>query len=174
MYSRVTMVQQPSASSSTTTHRNAILQDVYDIDDEDDDHSNEVSLDNFYDAQGERIRGESSERDGGPGRGDREKLSLPDVKVSSSGDPTDRLIEAIESLREVIIDNTYASQKGKKRGQGGGGSNPDRHQTASPRYKANGTVMSVKDERLKIRKDKVGELKLIYTTHLINIMLAVH
>ena len=106
---------------------NAILQDTYDVQD-DEEQSNDASFENFYDAQAES--------------------SLHEVRIDL--EPGDRLVEAIESLREVIIENTSVQQKSRRRGgrssntgMGGG-------------YKANGGALSLKDERLKIRKEKVG------------------
>ena len=105
---------------------NAILQDTYDGQD-DYDNSNDASLENFYDAQTES--------------------GLHEIRINM--EPNDRLIEAIESLREVILENTNAQQKSRRRGRTAPSS------ANSPMYKANGTILSIKDEKLKIRKEKV-------------------
>ncbi len=117
-----------------------ILQDTYDITEDDEPeehehHSHDASSDNFYDAP-------AASKDG---------TGLPEVRIdlsSASDDPQDRLIAAIAALREVIVDNTNMQRTGKRRrGQersGAGGS--------GPQSRSNGPL---KDERLKVRKEKV-------------------
>ena len=97
------------------------------------------SLDNFYDALTERDPGAVA--------------SLSDIRINM--DPTERLIEAIETLREVIVDNTNAQQRPKRRGGGGGAGAGNRGGEAAPIYRANGSAINVKDDKLKIRKEKV-------------------
>ena len=128
LYSRVSLVNDIRLM-------NAILQDTYEVHD-DDDCSNDASLDNFYDAPTE----------GG---------GLGEVRINM--DPTERLCEAIEGLREVIVDNTSA--QAKRRGGGGGAGGGGRRIQGIPAtlYKSSGPMAGLKDERLKIRKDKVRQ-----------------
>lgn len=121
LYSRVQLVNEAPSRSM-----NAILQDTYDVQDEE-EQSNDASFENFYDAPAEST------------------AVLPEVRIDM--EPSGRLIDAIESLREVILENTNAHAKSRRRGrtQPSGG------------YKQNGSALSLKDERLKIRKEKVGQ-----------------
>lgn len=157
MYSRVRLIQE----LPDTSRMNAMLQDSYDIQDELEEMpeppSNAPSIDNFYDAQGirEPVPGQERERSVGP-----TSTSLPEVRINMH--PTERLIEAMESLREVILDNTNAQQKQRRRGGGrGGGGGGGIPPGISNMCKSNGTVMNLKDERLKIRRDKVSTGKFI-------------
>jgi hypothetical protein len=118
----------------------SVSQDTYDThdDEEEDTHSHDASLDNFYDALTERDPGAIA--------------SLSDIRINM--DPTERLIEAMETLREVIVDNTNAQHRPKRRG--GGGTAGNRQGVTAPVYRANGSAVIVKDDKLKIRKDKVS------------------
>jgi hypothetical protein len=149
MYSRLRLIHAVPKQNCV------VLQDSYEMQDElEEMHergpSNAPSVDNFYDASGLRssVDGQDLERSVGP-----TSTSLPEVRINLH--PTERLIEAMEQLREVILDNTNAQQKQRRRGQrssggcsGGGG--------GAQAYKSNGTFMNLKDERLKIRRDKVS------------------
>ena len=116
------------------------MQDSYDVDD-DDVGSNEA-FDNYYDAQGGGDAGQSSSAADS-------KQVIPEVRVNL--DPSDRLIEAMETLREVIVENSnIAKGGGRRRGRGG------QAQGSAQPYRANGTPMGMKDDRLKIRREKVG------------------
>ena len=114
------------------------MQDTYDITEDDEPeehehHSHDASSDNFYDAPADKDAA----------------TNLPEVRIdlSASDDPQDRLIAAIAALREVIVDNTNVQRTNRRRrGQersGGGGQSRSASQ--------------LKDERLKVRKEKVGE-----------------
>ena len=161
LYSRVQLVNDLSSARYMNA---AVLQDTYDINDdveelpEVDNHSNAPSIDNYYDAQGirEPIPGQERERSVGP-----TSTSLPEVRINL--DPTEKLIDAMEALREVILDNTNAQQKQRRRGRGGGGGGGGGG--AGHTYKANGTPLNVKDERLKIRRDKVSADNIILIIH---------
>jgi hypothetical protein len=142
--SRVSSVNTPAASSegagggggssSFANRLRAYLeQDQYVSDD--DDASNDASFDNFYDAP--------SDAQGG----------LPDVRINM--DPQDRLAEAIETLKGVIVENTNAQRTHRRKGRSSGSTGPQQ-------YKADGTPVT-KDEKLKIRKEKVVvELRVVF------------
>ena len=71
------------------------------------------------------------------------------IDLSASDDPQDRLIAAIAALREVIVDNTNVQRtskrrRGQERAGGGGGGNS---RSGGGQFK---------DERLKVRKEKVS------------------
>ena len=91
--------------TDTNRYMNAILQDTYDVNDDDDagdaggDHS-DVAID-FFDAP--TMFGE--------------RLVAPD---DANADPTDKLIHAIQALRDVIVDNTNAQRNVRSRRSGGG------------------------------------------------------
>ncbi|ELU17486.1 hypothetical protein CAPTEDRAFT_215264 [Capitella teleta] len=148
MYSRVRLIQTVPKTSRV------VLQDSYEMQDEleelhevPDQPSNAPSVDNFYDAPGLRdsvAAQDDLERSVGP-----TSTSLPEVRINLH--PTERLIEAMEQLREVILDNTNVQQKQRRRGARTGGGGPGGG--GPPNYKSNGTV-NLKDERLKIRRDK--------------------
>ena len=116
---------------------NAFLQDTYDVHDDEghchgshdanvNDAGHQTSqLHNYFDANAPPPE---------------KCTSLPEVRINV--DPTERLIEAIEALRDVVVENTSAQQKQKKRGGRGGG--------------RSGQPLNVKDERLKVRKEKVS------------------
>lgn len=108
------------------------MQDTYDVDD-DEVASNDASFDAYYDAMG----GDHGTAPSG----------IPEVRVNL--DPSDRLIEAIEQLREVIIENTNTAKGGRRRGRQAQGS-------SQPAYRANGAPLGLKDDRLKIRREKVS------------------
>ena len=78
------------------------------------------------------------------------------IDLSASDDPQDRLIAAIAALREVIVDNTNVQRtskrrRGQERAGGGGGSNS---RSGGGQFK---------DERLKVRKEKVsGHVRFLY------------
>ena len=124
LYSRIQLVNECKPASNPM---NAILQDTYDGQD-DEEQSNDASFENFYDAQTES--------------------ALPEVRIDM--EPSERLCEAIEALREVIMENTSVQKTSRQRR---GRSTQSGLQSG---YKANGSAMSLKDERLKIRKEKVG------------------
>ena len=112
-------------------YMNAILQDTYDPRDHDDEeNSADTTVENFYDAQA-----------------DNPCLSTSDTRVSI--DPTDRLIEAIESLKEVISENTNLHQKNRRRRV-----TPGTGQLA--KSGGHGGALLKENERLKVRKEKVG------------------
>ena len=134
---------------------NAILQDTYDVNDDNDgdgdaagDHS-DVACD-FFDAS--TMFGE--------------RLVAPD---DTNADPTDKLIRAIQALRDVIVDNTNAQRtvQSRRSGNGGGGgggsggcsgydgiAGPN---ARTPHSKgSHKTNNAFKDDRLKIRSSKVS------------------
>ncbi|KAK2151358.1 hypothetical protein LSH36_366g04032 [Paralvinella palmiformis] len=137
LYSRVQLLQCTQPVNASVSR-----QDTYDVqddvDDEDDDRrSHDASVDNFYDALAERDPGAVA--------------SLSDIRINM--DPTDRLIDAIEMLREVIVDNTNAQQRSKRRP--GAGQQGTRAGVTAPIYRANGSAINLKEEKLKIRKEKL-------------------
>ena len=117
----------------------AFLQDAYDVTDDDDIHSQDA---NFYDASSASTSHQTGDS----------KRALPEVRINM--DPSERLIEAIEQLKEVIVDNTSAQSKHKRhRGPGGGrGGGGERQNNLG------GLPLSAasKDDRLKVRKEKVS------------------
>ena len=142
LYSRVTLINDQQ------NHMNALLQDTYEIHEEDETCStgggtDDVGAENYYDAEAETLGGVG----GGGGGGRHCCLGLDGEDVRINVDPTDRLIEAIENLREVIIDNTNAQQRQRRR--------PQRSNMAM--NKGSGIPIGLKDERLKVRKEKVGD-----------------
>ena len=126
----------------------AILQDAYDVTDDDDIHSQDA---NFYDASS----ASTSNQQGHP-----KHQTLPEVCINM--DPSERLIEAIEQLKEVIVDNTSAQSK-HKRHRGPGGVRGERQSTIG------GLPLSAasKDDRLKVRKEKVREIIIMKTYNII-------
>lgn len=129
LYSRVQLVTEPSRATSSSHHSmNAILQDTYDVHDYDDDvaSNDATSCDNFYDAETE--------------------AGLAEVRLNM--DPSMRLIEALETLREVITENTNVHGR-RRRG---------RSSAANYGGKGDGATGGIKDDRLKIRKEKVGQV----------------
>ena len=85
-------------------------------------------------------------------------------EVRINMDPTERLIEAVETLRDAINENTQCQRPRRRGGGPGGGGRPqsNSHSHNSHQYKANGTPQNVKDERLKIRKEKVRATVVFY------------
>lgn len=134
-----TPTQQSTRGSQRFVDGVSYLQDPYDYDcdDNDSNDSNDASVD-FYDAPEGAMSGTRLARD---------PLSLPSVRVNM--DPQERLIEALEALREVVVENT--NTKAAKM----------RPRPPPPRPKDGmklGSPTSPKDERLKIRKSKVSVL----------------
>ena len=122
---------------------NAILQDTYDVNDDGGGHSSggDVAID-FFDAPtmfGERL------------------VATDDAEA----DPTEKLIHAIQALRDVIIDNTNVQQRLRARRSGGGcggatsagGGIAGSGARVTRNHKTNNMF---KDERLKIRSQKVS------------------
>ncbi len=142
LYSRVSMVNEAANAPRTTSCVDGVrsfLQETYDIHEDDEDaHSNDPSLD-FYDAQQEKDPGTIA--------------SLSDIRINV--DPTERLIDAIESLREVIVDNTNAQKPKRRAGAGGAGRGGQGASQPSAGYRPNGNALNVKDDKLRIRKEKV-------------------
>ncbi len=122
-----------SSSSQFNTRVRTYLQDTYDLGD-DDEQSNDTSFDNFYDAQTDTQSG------------------VPEVRINM--DPSDRLVEAIDQLRGAVLENTNAQNKSRR---GRTSAN-----TAQVQYKSDGTRMTLKDDKLKIRKEKVSTCIIIY------------
>ncbi|XP_064647158.1 gamma-aminobutyric acid receptor subunit gamma-3-like isoform X3 [Lineus longissimus] len=119
----------------TNEFMNAVLQDTQYTQEPDHEPDNDcansadVSFENFYDAPQENV-----------------PLSLlPECRISL--DPTDRLIDAIDSLREVISENTNAQNRLRRHK---GPTTPGN----KPITGTGGLLKS--DERLKVRKEKVG------------------
>ena len=143
LYSRVSSMM--GGTSSNAPHPSTVYQDTFDFHDEEDDpvHSNAPSLDNIY---------ESHREDGGDTKCPAGSVrSLPEVKINM--DPTERLIEAVESLREAIVENTSIAHRQRSRRKAGAG----RVTSGMPSLsRANGMPMLGKDEKLRIRKEKVS------------------
>ena len=124
---------------------NAILQDTYDVNDDDGGghSSGDVAID-FFDAPTMFA----------------ERLVATDD--ADTDDPTEKLIHAIQALRDVIIDNTNVQQRLRARRAGGGagcGGSAAASGIAGPgrtgrNHKTNNMF---KDERLKIRSQKVSD-----------------
>ena len=145
-----------------------LLQDTYDgVDDAlDQTAGDDGNSEHFYDATGG-----DKDREGTPGVAaagatttdiaPTGSLSQISSEVRINMDPTERLIEAVETLRDAINENTQ-SQRPRRRGggPGGGGGRPPSNAHQHHHYKANGTPQNVKDERLKIRKEKVSHLNM--------------
>lgn len=132
---------RPAHNSISEPHSiHAILQDAYDVTDDDDVHSQDA---NYYDASSA-----STSHQHGPGGGSDTTAVLPEVRINM--EPSDRLIDAIEQLKDVIVENTSAQAK-NKRHRGPGGTRNERHNNNG------GLPMSSvnKDDRLKVRKEKV-------------------
>ena len=125
---------------------NAILQDTYDVNDDGGHSSGDVAID-FFDAPTMFA----------------ERLVATDDADNDNADPTEKLIHAIQALRDVIIDNTNVQQRARARRAGAGGgcggsaaagagiAGPGR---AGRNHKTNNMF---KDERLKIRSQKVSD-----------------
>ena len=146
LYSRVNLLttqNQPMTSRVVRSHYDPddVHSDDTDEDHEDDDNSNDASMDNFYDAPAESMQG-----------------IVPEVRINM--DPSDRLIEAIGALREAITENTTATQRQRQRARGPRGS-------GTTGYKGGGgsSPLSLKDERLKIRKEKVSRDFTVFCHH---------
>ncbi|CAH1788352.1 unnamed protein product [Owenia fusiformis] len=106
------------------------VHDTYDRADDDETNSGDLSVENFYDASAEDAKNNEV------------RLDL---------DPTERLIEAIESLRDTISDNTTLHQKQRGR------------RKVARNTKGGPGGLTKADERLKIRKDKViVELRVVF------------
>ena len=125
LYSRVQLVTEPSRSTSNFNSMNAILQDTYEGNDDDDLSNDATSCENFYDAQAEAA-------------------GHPDVRIDM--EPSVRLLEALETLREVISENTHAQNRHRRRGRS----------TGNTTYSGKESANTIKDDRLKIRKEKVS------------------
>ncbi len=125
---------------------NAILQDTYDVNDDGGGHSSgDVAID-FFDAPTMFA----------------ERLVATDD--ADNDDPTEKLIHAIQALRDVIIDNTNVQQRLRARRAGGGGGGCGGSAAASAGIAGPGragrnhkTNNMFKDERLKIRSQKVSD-----------------
>lgn len=156
LYSRVTSIAGGAASSSSNQYNSSShhYQDTFEIHDDEDDHSNAPSMDNLYEAGMEGSV---------PPVGSGSVRSLPEVKIDM--DPTERLIEAVESLREAIIQNTSMTQRQRSRRKAGAG----RVTSGMPSLnRANGMPMlGSKDEKLRVRKEKVGNITYLLLPFLI-------
>lgn len=155
--SRSLLVNEPSSPSEqqkkkrSKNYMHALLQDTYDVQDQDDDdNSNDISFDNFYDASEQNLPPSTG---GSPNLAQRLQAA-PEVRIDM--EPNERLIEAIESLKEVIMENTNTHNKARRRGRPTGAG-------STPSYKQNGGPVTLKDDKLKVRKDKViVELRVVF------------
>lgn len=137
----------------------SVLQDTYD-DTLDAGATDDGNSEHFYDAlaAGDKGAGEHHDTHGDPDLAHTASLSHISSEVRINMDPTERLIEAVETLRDAINENTNC-QRPRRRGgggPGGGGGRPPSNAHQHSYSKANGTAQNVKDERLKIRKEKVS------------------
>jgi hypothetical protein len=126
----------------TNEFMNAVLQESCTQEQEHENdcaNSADVSFENFYDAPQENVS------------------LLPECRISL--DPTDRLIDAIDSLREVVSENTNAQNRLRR--HKGLSSAPGN----KPITGTGGVLKS--DERLKVRKEKVNICFYIITRHLL-------